>query len=574
MVTQLTFPDNSTADEPSAAVKRWTVVGMILASGIVFLDGTVVNVALPAIDRTLHAGLSGLQWIIDGYTLALAALLLLGGSLGDRYGRRLVMIVGLVGFGGASVLCGLAQTTAVMIGARVAQGVAGALLVPASLAIITAVFTDPAERGQAIGAWTGWSGIVTVIGPFLGGWLVDALSWRWIFFVNLPLIAASLWLLARHVPETRDLEAAKRLDYAGASLAVVGLGGTTFALIEGPARGWGSLAVLVGLIGGIAALALFVIVEARQVHPMVTLGFFRVRNFTGANLATLGVYAALSGAFFFVIIFIQNVMGYSALAAGLSLLPVPLLMLVLASRFGKLAGRYGPRLFMAVGPLIVAAGILLFARLGVGSRYWSDVLPAAVVLGLGLCVTVAPLTTTVMSSVPAHNAGIASAINNAASRVAGLLAIAGLGVVVALTFSDALAARTAALPPESVPRVEAVKQDPSARPAPDLPPEAKEAIIAAYTAAFRRAMFWSAAFAAAGGLIAFPLVRNPPMTKDPLSIAGVMERGSGGEVIPSAIGAGARHRAAARPRAARSPGATSSPTRPRPTCHSQSCADR
>ncbi len=505
------------SEEPSREVKRWTVVGMILASGIVFLDGTVVNVALPAIDRSLAAGLSGLQWVIDGYALSLAALLLLGGSLGDRYGRRRVMIVGLIGFGAASALCGFAPAIGWLIAARVVQGVAGALLVPASLAVITAVFTNAEERGQAIGAWTGWSGIVTVAGPFLGGWLVDALSWRWVFFINLPLIVVAVALLVRHVPETRDVEAAKRLDWAGAALAVLGLTGTTFALIEGPVRGWRNPIVLVGLIGGLLAIGLFLVVESRLAHPMVPLRFFRVRNFAGANLATLGVYFALSGAIFLVIIYVQNVLGYSALAAGLSLLPLSLMMLVLASRFGKLAGRYGPRLFMAVGPLIVGGGLLLFMRLDPAAGYWSALFPAVVVLGLGLCITVAPLTTTVMNAVPAHNAGIASAINNVASRIAGLLAVAGLGIVVAVTFSTALTERThaLALAPDVAARVADARHNPSARPAADLPPDAAGAITDAYAKAFRHAMLWCAVIAMGGGVISAVVIRNP--TRDTLT---------------------------------------------------------
>ena len=502
-------------EEPSREAKRWTIVGMILASGIVFLDGTVVNVALPAIDRSLAAGLSGLQWVIDGYALSIAALLLLGGSLGDRYGRRRVMIVGLIGFGVASALCGVALSIGWLIAARIVQGVAGALLVPASLAVITAVFTNAEERGQAIGAWTGWSGIVTVAGPFLGGWLVDALSWRWVFFINLPLIVVAVVLLLRHVPETRDVEAAKRLDWAGAALAVLGLAGTTFALIEGPARGWRMPIVLVALTGGLLAIGVFLAVEARLAHPMVPLRFFRVRNFAGANLATLGVYFALSGAIFLVIIYVQNVLGYSALVAGLCLLPLSLMMLVLASRFGKLAGRYGPRFFMAAGPLIIGAGLLLFMRLdpasGSVSGYWSVLFPAIVVLGLGLCLTVAPLTTTVMNAVPAHNAGIASAINNVASRIAGLLAIAGLGIVIAVTFSAALTERTNALAlvPDVAARVAEARHDPSARPAADLPPEAASAITSAYTTAFRRAMLWCALIAIGGGVVSALVIRNP-----------------------------------------------------------------
>lgn len=502
-------PTNApTADDTA---KRWTLIGMILASGIIFLDGTVVNVALPAIDRSLHAGLSGLQWIVDGYTLTLAALLILGGSLGDHYGRKRLMLIGLVGFGVASVACGFATTTLMLIVLRMAQGIAGALVVPESLAIITAVYARKEDQGRAIGAWTGWGGIATVIGPFFGGWLVDRGGWRWVFFINVPMIAAACLIIARFVPETRDDEAVNRLDWPGATLAVLGLGGATYGLIEGPSVGWSSPAVLIAIIGGVILLALFIVVEARVSNPMVPLGLFRVRNFSGANLATLGVYAALASASFFLVLFVQNVLGYTALAAGAMLLPLSALMLLFASRFGKLAGRYGPRLFMVVGPLIVGASLLLFARATPHASYWTTLFPAVLVLGAGLCVTVAPLTTTVMTSVPSHQSGIASAINNVSSRVAGLLAIAGLGIVIATAYTSALHDRAATLPPPIAAKVqEATKDATSGRPPADTPPEAATAIADAYTDAFRRTMIVTALLAFASGVVAFVTIRNPP----------------------------------------------------------------
>jgi EmrB/QacA subfamily drug resistance transporter len=496
-------------DRPGNAAKRGTLVGMTLAGGVVFLDGTVVNVALPAIGRDLRVGLSGLQWIVDGYALTLAALLIVGGSLGDHYGRKRLLTIGLVGFGAASVACGLAPSSAALIVARMVQGVAGALLVPEGLAILSAVFDDDAERGQAIGAWTAWSGVLAAIGPFLGGSLVDRSSWRWVFFINVPLILATLLLVARFVPETQDMDAPKRLDFAGAPLAILGLGGVAYGLIEGPNRGWAAPVILAALIGGMLILLCFVVAEARVRGPMVPLGLFKVRNFSGANLATLGIYAALAGATFLITIYVQNVLRYSALAAGATLLPLSAMMLLFASRFGKLSGRYGPRRFMVAGPILMGGGFLLALLLGPGATYWATLFPATVLIGAGLCVTVAPLTSTVMGSVSSHNGGIASAINNVASRVAGLLAVAGLGVVVSLAFSAGLAERARGLPPQTASIVrEAEKAGSGTAPA-DAPPEVVAAVAAAYTTAFHRAMLACALLAFASGLVSFVLIRDP-----------------------------------------------------------------
>jgi EmrB/QacA subfamily drug resistance transporter len=496
---------------PPKVVQRWTLVATILASGIVFLDSTVVNVALPAIGRELNMGLSGLQWIVDGYVLTLAALLILGGSLGDRFGRRRIMLIGLVGFGAASASCGLAPSDAWLIGSRMVQGVGGAMLVPGSLAIIRSVFSEGEERGTAIGQWSGWSGITTVIGPLLGGWLVDSLSWRWVFFINLPIIALAAGLLLSHVPESRDEEAAKHLDWRGALLVTLGLGGLVFGLIQGPVAGWRSPYVLAGLGGGLVGLLLFVAVEARAREPMVPLDIFRSRAFTGANLTTLGVYFALYGTMFFLVIYLQNVMGYSALDAGLVLAPVSLLMLLLSPLFGKLAGRHGPRLYMSIGPLACGCGLLAFLRVHPDSGYWTGVLPAVLILGLGLACTVAPLTNTVVSAVSGRRSGIAAAINNAVSRIAALLAIGGLGVVVTLAFNASLERQAAglSLPAPAQAALQRVAQNPTgSADVAGLPPNAAKAVRQSYTFAFHRAMVVAAAMAWAGGLVAALTLRN------------------------------------------------------------------
>jgi EmrB/QacA subfamily drug resistance transporter len=503
----------------SAANKRWTLIAMILSSGIVFLDGTVVNVALPSMDRDLRAGLSGLQWIVDGYALTLAAFIILGGSMGDVYGRRRVMLGGLVGFGIASMACGLAQSTEWLIGARVLQGLAGAALVPGALAVLRAVYTDEEERGRAIGAWSGWAGITTVLGPPLGGWLVDTLSWHWVFFLNVPVLAAAAWLLTRCVPETRDPNAPPSLDWPGGILAVLALGGTTYGLIEGPTQGWTSPLVVLGLAGGVVALGLFLWVEAHQRQPMVPLALFRSRNFSATNAATLGMYGALSASMFFVAQYVQNFMGYSATLAGTVFLPISFFMLVLSPRFGGLAGHYGSRLFMTVGPLLFGAGIVWLAFLRPDSSYLVGLLPAALVMGLGLSTTVAPLTAAVMGSVPGHNAGVASAVNNAASRVGGLLAIAGLGAVLALSFPASVASLAqqggASLDAAAQAQLaEAVSNPAVAMRSSDLAPPVRTILVEGYTAAYREAMLASAALAAAAALISFIFVRHETVTSD------------------------------------------------------------
>lgn len=401
------------------------LLATIVGSGIVILDGTVVNIALPHIARDLGASFAQLQWIVDSYLLTLSALILIGGSLGDILGRKRIYFIGLIGFGLTSLLCGLAPTTAFLIGTRMIQGVFGAMLVPGGLAIVNTNF--PAElRGKAIGTWTAWAGITTAIGPPLGGWIVDNASWRWIFFINIPLILLCLWLGRNSIEESRH-EGERKIDYLGAILAAIALGGTTYGLIEGPIRHWGSVPITALLIGTAALLA-FVYVERRVPDPMVRLGLFRSRNFTAANLATFAMYGALSGFLFSLVIYLQNTIGYSGIKAGVSLLPVTALMLTLSSRFGALAAKYGPRLFMGIGPLIMASGMLVLLRLHPSSSYVTTVLPGVILFGLGLATTVAPLTVTVMSSVNSKSSGIASGINNAVARGAGLIVIAVLGI--------------------------------------------------------------------------------------------------------------------------------------------------
>jgi EmrB/QacA subfamily drug resistance transporter len=400
----------------------------VLGSGIAFLDGTVVNVALPAIARDLDTNVSGLQWTVDAYLVTLTALLLLGGSIGDRYGRRRVFIGGLIAFTIASVACALAPDANTLAVARAVQGAGGAFLVPGSLAILGASF-DLSHRGAAIGAWSGLSGVSTAIGPFLGGWLVDAWSWRLVFLINVPLAVIAIAITLRHVPESRA-PVAQRLDIPGAVLATVGLAGTCWALIEGTDE-FGVPELVAGVVGG-AAIVAFLVVEARSSHPMLPLDIFRSRQFSGANATTLAVYAALGGAFFLVVLELQFALGYSALEAGASLMPVTVMMLALSSRMGALASRIGPRWPMTIGPFVVAVGMWLFTRIEPGASYVSAVLPAAIVFGLGLAITVAPLTATVLASVDEGRMGIASGVNNAAARLAGLLAVAVLPAVVHL----------------------------------------------------------------------------------------------------------------------------------------------
>src|SRR3954447_23078763 len=428
----------------SSEQRRLTLIAAILGSLVAFIDGTVINVALPAIRGDLGGGLSGQQWLTDAYLLTLGALLLVGGSLGDLFGRRRAFAAGLAGFGASSLLCALAPTIGTLIAFRALQGIAGALLVPNTLGLLVARF-EPNERGAAIGAWTAWAGIAMVLGPLLGGFLLESGSWRWIFAINVIPIAVALWLTSR-LDDTHDQPSGGQIDHIGAVLATLGLAGPVYALIEGPAQGWGDPVILGALIGGVVLLVAFVVYERDASHPMLTLDLFRERNFAVGNAATLTIYGGLSAMPFFLVLFLQQVAGYSAIAAGAALLPITVIMFSLSRRFGALADRIGPRFFMAAGPLVGGTGILLLARLNASPDYVSDVLPAVVVFGFGLSLTVAPLTAAVLGGVSEEHAGVASAINNTTARIGGLLAIAGIGAVVAAQSASSLDSQLAGVP--------------------------------------------------------------------------------------------------------------------------------
>lgn len=420
---------------------RWVIAAAVLGSGVAFLDGSVVNAALPAIASDLHANLADLQWVLTGYLLTLGSLLVIGGSLGDLFGRRRMFMIGLLGFAAASLLCGVAPSTATLIAARCIQGMSASLLVPGSLAIISASFCDE-DRPRAIGTWSGLGGIALAIGPFLGGWLIDSVSWRAVFLINLPVVAVTAVLTLRHVPESHDTESGhdaagvplsvlQRVDVLGGALLAFGLGGVVYSLIEGPGSSWSASTVLIGVVGA-ALLVGFVVEEVRSKHPMVPLSVFRSRQFSGANATTLAVYGALGSAMFLVVVYLQTVLRYSALEAGAAFIPITIFMLAFSARAGALAQRIGPRLPMTIGPLVAGAGIALFSRAQPGTSYWAGVLPGAVVLGMGLTLTVAPLTAAVLAAIDDRHAGVGSAINNAVARLAGLLTIAVLPTVAGL----------------------------------------------------------------------------------------------------------------------------------------------
>ncbi|MFI2377196.1 MFS transporter [Streptomyces sp. NPDC018964] len=447
---------------------RWILLTTVLGSSMALLDSTVVNVALPRIGRDLDADLAALQWTVNAYMVTLAGLILLGGALGDRYGRRKVFVVGVLWFAAASLLCGLAPNAGVLIAARALQGVGGALLTPGSLALIQATF-HPDDRGRAVGLWSGFGGIGAAVGPFVGGWLVDGPGWRWVFLLNVPLALLCAPVAVRHVPESTGGEHEGRFDVLGAALGAVALALVTYALIE---AGEGSLLVTVTAVAGLAAAVAFVLVEKRRPHPMMPLDIFASRQFTAVNLVTLCVYAAFGGFFFLAALQLQVVVGWSALAAGTALLPTTALMLLLSARSGELGDRIGPRIPLTVGPLLCAAGMLLMLRVGPGASYATEVLPALLVLGLGMVTLVAPLTATVLASVATARAGLASGINNAAARAAGLVAVAALPLLAGM--------------------------GPEAYRLPD-----------AFDDAFRRAMVLCAAVLAAGSAIAWATVRRP-----------------------------------------------------------------
>ncbi len=432
----------------SSTVKRLTLVACILGSGIALLDGTVVNVALPTIQRALGGGLAGQQWVSNAYLLTLGSLILVGGSLGDIFGERRIFALGVAGFGTASLLCALAPSIGFLIACRALQGIAGALLTPSSLAVIVATFPER-ERGPAIGTWTAFGAIAAVVGPLGGGALLAIASWRWIFLINLPLVVICVALILAVVPRPAPSSlagGAHRVDLPGALLCALGLGGPVFALIEQPRLGWSDPAVLIPLLAGLALLGAFVLFEARASHPMLPLSLFARRNFAVGNIETLAMYAGLSVLFFFLVLFLQQVAHYSPLKSGLATLPTTVVMFFLSRRFGALADRHGPRLFMGLGPIIAGVGLLLLIRVDVHVDYFTDVLPALLVFSIGLAATVAPLTAAVLAGVSERQAGIASGVNNAVARVAGLLAIAALGAIVAAQFASTLDARLAGVP--------------------------------------------------------------------------------------------------------------------------------
>ena len=491
----------------------WILAATILGSSMSFIDGTVVNVALPALQANLNATAVDVQWVVEAYALFLAALLLLGGSLGDLFGRRLIYSIGVVVFALASMWCGLAPNIQQLILARAIQGIGGALLVPGSLAIISASVPEE-DRGRAIGTWSGSTAITTALGPVMGGWLIQHVSWRAIFFLNLPLALIVLFLVFRFVPESRDEESGK-LDLPGAALATISLGAIVYGLIESSTRGFRSASVIIALSSGALAFVAFILVEARSASPMMPLKLFRARDFAGANLLTLFLYAALSGALFFLPLNLIQVQRYTPTAAGAALLPFILIMFLLSRWSGGLIKRYGSRLPLVVGPLIASMGFALLMRPGIGGSYWTTFFPAIAVMGIGMAISVAPLTTTVMNSVRASHAGIASGINNAVSRTAGLFSIAVLGVIMFSVFNSCLDERLnqAPIPMDLRHTLDAERIRLAAM---EIPASANEELRASlklsvddcFVAGFRRVSLIGTALALASSATAFVMLRG------------------------------------------------------------------
>jgi EmrB/QacA subfamily drug resistance transporter len=524
--------------------KRGALVAAILGSAVVAVDATVVNVALPRIADELGGGLAGQQWVANAYLLTLSSLILVSGSLADIYGERRVFTLGVAGFGASSLLCAIAPSVELLVVARALQGVSGALLTPASLAIIVAVFPE-SERGAAIGSWTAWGAVGYLIGPLVGGQLVDVTSWRWVFAINVPLVLLTLVLANRYVPQARDLGGERpRLDVVGALLCALGLAGISFGLIEQPVLGWGDPLVSVPLIAGVLVFAGFIAYELRAPAPMLPLSLFRRRNFTIANVETFAMYGGMAVQGFFLTIFLQQVAGFTAFESGSTVVLPVVVMFLLSRRFGALADRYGPRWFMAVGPLLVAAGFVAMLRLDATTSYWGELVPAMLIYSLGLAVTVSPLTATVLADADEHDAGIASAVNNAIARTAGLLATAAVGAVLAGFYADRLDSELAgrSLSPDAQAQVEQARDralspvDPAA-----LPPGERavvtQAVRDAGVDAFHLSVLLGAGMLTFAGLLGGLLLRNP-------------RRRTAAERCPAGQLCGAPEEAAARPAAA------------------------
>jgi EmrB/QacA subfamily drug resistance transporter len=511
---------------PSAASRnRWTLVAATLGLGITILDETVVFLALPAIDRDLDIGLAGQQWVVNGYLLPLAALLLVAGSLADRYGRRRLFVLGLVGFGVASLAAGLAPSGELLIVARVVQGTFAAVLMPSTLALLVATFRDE-ERAGAIGTWAAWGGAAAAVGPLVAGVLIAIASWRWVFFLSLPIVAVAIGLALWAVPEsTADRARQDRPDVLGALLATLAVGAGSYVVVQGPAVGWTDPAVLAGALIAPVAVGAFLLQERRSSAPMLPLGLFRSRDFTAANASTVALYAVFNGNFFLLTIYLQTAVGYSALQAGAATLPLTLLMLALAERFGRLGERRGPRPLMVTGQLLAAAGLLLLSFLTPGDDYFREVLPGVVLFGTGLAITVAPLTNTAVSAVGDEQVGLASGVNNAAARLAGLLGVAVIGLVFAVVFRSDLPASTPSVQPAAL---EQARQSPTSALDLSLEPPDRATVEAASVRGYRLGMWTGSGLAAVGALIAFVGVGTAPARRDriPRPAAQPDQRGS------------------------------------------------